>query len=102
MTRKPDDVVGTPSGPAAGGGKQTAQQEAITRQSGGGVADDRRNAEWSVAGGAPGRAPVVIGGSSGGHADQKAGDDGEGEKSAAGLTRTEQTSKVDGSEDRHG
>lgn len=96
MTRKPDDVVGTPGGPAAGGGKQTPQQEAITRQSGGGATDAERNADWDHAGGEPGRAPAVIGGSSGGHADQKTGGDGAGEKGAAGLTRTERTGgKVD-------
>lgn len=91
MTRKPDDVVGTPGGPAAGGGRQTPQQEAITRQSGSGVSDAQRNAGWRDAGGAPGRGSPAIGGSSGGHADQKASDDHEGEKAAAGLTRTERT-----------
>jgi hypothetical protein len=96
MTRKPDDIVGTPGEPAVGGGHQTAQQAAITRQEGGGRSDADRNAGWRDAGGEPGRAPPATGGSSGGHSDQKRVDDGPGEKSAAGETRTERTGgKVD-------
>ncbi|GJD47571.1 hypothetical protein OPKNFCMD_0279 [Methylobacterium crusticola] len=97
MTRKPDDVVGSRGAPAAGGGHQTPEQDAITRQEPGGRTEQSRNAEWSEAGGTPGRPPVSVGGSSGGHSDQKAADGPrEGEKTAAGHYRTEQTGgKVD-------
>ncbi|MEH3144620.1 MAG: hypothetical protein PGN34_04575 [Methylobacterium frigidaeris] len=97
MTRKPDDVVGSPGGPAAGDGHQTAEQAAITRQGTGGRDDADRNPEWAQSGGEKGRPPVAVGGSSGGHSDQKSaqGPD-EGGKVAAGEYRTERTGgKVD-------
>ncbi len=72
VTRKPDVDVGTPGGPAAGGGKQTPQQAAITGQGSGGRTDADRQESWNQ-GGAPGRNPAPIGGSSNGMSDQKAG-----------------------------
>ncbi|WP_298952174.1 hypothetical protein [uncultured Methylobacterium sp.] len=97
MTRKPDDIVGTRGGPAAGDGHQTAQQAAITRQGEGGRDDAERNPEWAQSGGEEGRPPVSVGGSSGGQSDQVAaqGPD-EGRKVADGGSRTERTGgKVD-------
>ncbi|MBX9931303.1 MAG: hypothetical protein K2Y56_07165 [Methylobacterium sp.] len=72
VTRKPDEDVGKPGGPAAGGGKQTAQQAEITRQGSGGRSEAEEHASWSKGGGEPGRNPAPIGGSSNGHSDQKA------------------------------
>jgi hypothetical protein len=72
VTRKPDADVGTPGGPAAGGGHQTPQQAAITDQGSGGRTDADRQESWKQ-GGAPGRNPAPIGGSSNGMSDQKAG-----------------------------
>ncbi|WP_407524266.1 hypothetical protein [Methylobacterium oryzisoli] len=91
MTRKPDDVVGRPGGPAAGDGHQTPQQAAITGQDGGGRDEASRAGEWSKAG-TPGRPPASVGGSSGGHSDQKAAQGPhEDEKVAGGEYRTEKT-----------
>lgn len=75
-------------------GRQTPQQEAITRREGGGeesgLTDAQRNAQWSQAGGEPGRAPVATGGSSQGKSDQDDGRPGHaGAKVADGLTRPE-------------
>lgn len=93
MTRKPDDVVGSPGEPAVAGGHQTGQQEAITRQEGGGISDRDRNAARKQAGGDSGRDPPAKGGASGGHADQKATDDPPGRKSAAGGMKAERDPK---------
>ncbi|MGU3536632.1 hypothetical protein [Methylobacterium sp. A54F] len=71
VTRKPDSDVGSPGGPAAGGGHQTAAQAEVTRMGAGGRSDADRNQGWD-AGGEAGRAPPALGGSSGGHSDQKA------------------------------
>ena len=71
VTRKPDEAVGTPGGPAAGGGRQTAQQSEITRMGSGGRSDAEWTESWD-AGGEPGRNPPALGGSSAGHSDQKA------------------------------
>ena len=75
-------------------GRQTPQQAALTRREGGGeesgVSDAERNADWSKAGGEPGRAPVAVGGSSQGRSDQNASHPGGvGAKVADGLTRPE-------------
>ncbi|TGD99013.1 hypothetical protein [Methylobacterium nonmethylotrophicum] len=96
MTRKPDDVVGSRGEPAAGGGHQTPEQAAITRQGSGGRDEAERTREWSSAG-TPGRPPVSVGGSSGGHSDQVAAQGpAEGKKVADGAYRTERTGgKVD-------
>ncbi|HEX8416359.1 MAG TPA: hypothetical protein VF641_02030 [Methylobacterium sp.] len=72
VTRKPDSDVGTPGDPAVGGGHQTPQQAAITGQGSGGRTDADRQESWKQ-GGAPGRNPAPIGGSSDGQSDQKAG-----------------------------
>ncbi|KMO28020.1 hypothetical protein VP06_28905 [Methylobacterium aquaticum] len=97
MTRKPDDVVGSRGEPAVGGGHQTPEQAAITRQEGGGRDEAELKREWSSAG-TPGRPPVSVGGSSGGHSDQVAAQGPrEGEKVADGESRTEKTGgTVDG------
>jgi hypothetical protein len=72
VTRKPDDRVGSRGTAAAGGGHQTADQAAITDMgSGGGAAQTEPKAGWGSTG-EPGRSPPAVGGSSGGHADQKA------------------------------
>ncbi|WP_375409318.1 hypothetical protein [uncultured Methylobacterium sp.] len=70
-TRKPEADVGKPGDPAVGG-HQTAQQAAITGQGSGGRTDADRQETWNQ-GGAPGRNPAPIGGSSDGQSDQKAG-----------------------------
>lgn len=72
MPKKNDNQVGESVGPAAGGGRQTPEQAAILGGGGGegGKTDAERNVEWVEAGGAPGRAPVAVGGSSQGQADR--------------------------------
>lgn len=70
VTRKPDDKVGTAGSPPAGGGRQTAQQAAITGMGSGGKDDKTRRAEMGDR--ADGSLPPAVGGSSGGHSDQKA------------------------------
>lgn len=70
VTRKPDVDVGTPGGPAVGGGRQMPDQAAITDMGGSGRSDAERQGDWKA--GEPGRAPPALGGSSGGHSDQKA------------------------------
>jgi hypothetical protein len=87
-TRKPDDKVGTPGEPPAGGGHQTPEQAAVTGMGSGGKDDTARTKEWG--GAEAGRTPPAIGGSSGGHSDQKAstGPDA-GEKVAGGLYKAE-------------
>jgi hypothetical protein len=70
VTRKPDDAVGTPGAPPAGGGRQTGAQAAITDMEAGGRSDAERNAGWEP--GAAGQSPPALGGSSAGHSDQKA------------------------------
>lgn len=72
VTRKPESDVGKPGGPAVGGGHQTAEQAAITGQSDGGRTDADRQKTWNQ-GGAPGRNPASLGGSSDGHSDQQSG-----------------------------
>lgn len=71
VTRKPDDTVGTPGDPAAGGGHQTADQAAITDMGSGGSAQPEPKAGWARTG-EPGRSPPTVGGASGGHSDQTA------------------------------
>ena len=77
MPKKPDDSVGRSQGAVAGGGRQTPEQRAITERSGGsdaeeagGLTDAERKALYQEAGGAPGRAPVSLGGSSQGQSDR--------------------------------
>lgn len=70
MPKKNDNQVGESDGPAAGGGRQTPEQAAIVGTGSGGKTDAARNAGWDEAGGAPGRAPVAVGGSSQGQADR--------------------------------
>jgi len=92
VTRKPDDKVGSKGSPAAGGGHQTAEQAAITGIGHGGKDDAARHDEWDK--GEPGSAPPAIGGSSGGHSDQKASRGPEaGKKVADGHYRAERESK---------
>lgn len=88
VTRKPDDAVGTPGTPPAGGGRQTPDQAAITDMDSGGRSDAERNAGWDA--GAAGQSPPALGGSSGGHSDQKAarGPDAD-RKVAGGLSKPE-------------
>ena len=71
VTRKPDDTVGSPGEPPAGGGHQTSDQAAITDMGTGGSPRTEPKEGWGGSGEA-GRAPPAIGGSSGGHSDQKA------------------------------
>lgn len=70
-TRKPDDAVGSPGEPAAGGGRHTAEQAAITDMGAGGRSDADRK-DTLKEGGEAGRSPPVPGGASGGHSDRKA------------------------------
>jgi hypothetical protein len=67
-TRKPDSDVGKPGAPAVAGGGQSAEQAAITQQGSGGKTDATRNADWD--GGAKGRNPAPVGGSSDGQSDR--------------------------------
>ena len=69
-TRKPDDDVGTPGEPTVAGGTHTADQAAITDQTPGGLADGQRKEAWDQ-GGAPGRNPAPVGGSSDGQSDRR-------------------------------
>ncbi len=71
VTRKSDDVVGTPGLAPVGGGRHTMEQTAITQIGSGGRSDAEREQSWDTMGGLPGRAPFATGGASGGHADQK-------------------------------
>ncbi|MCJ2065013.1 hypothetical protein MKK63_20200 [Methylobacterium sp. J-088] len=71
VTRKPDDAVGSRGDPPAGGGHQTAEQAAITNMGGGEKPQPEPGEGWRDTG-EPGRSPPAIGGSSGGHSDQKA------------------------------
>ncbi|MHB2209872.1 hypothetical protein [Methylobacterium sp. CM6257] len=71
VTRKPDDKVGSRGTPPAGGGHQTPDQAAITDMGPGGSAQPEPKEGWGGAG-EPGRSPPAVGGSSGGHSDQKA------------------------------
>lgn len=90
MTRKPDDVVGSRGEPAVGGGHQTPSR----RRSPGRRGRPRRGRAEArmVLGRHPGRPPVSVGGSSGGHSDQIAAQGPrEGEKVADGEYRTEKT-----------
>ena len=50
---------------------QTPQQRALTGRDGGGRSDESRKADWPTAGGAPGRPPAALGGSSQGQSDRK-------------------------------
>ncbi|KAB1076398.1 hypothetical protein [Methylobacterium soli] len=94
VTRKPDEDVGTPGGPAAGGGRQTAQQAEMTRMGSGGRTDGDRNEGWDAAGGEPGRNPPALGGSSAGHSDQKASHGPRaGETVADGLSKAERKAR---------
>lgn len=71
VTRKPDDAVGSRGDPPAGGGHQTPDQGAITDMGSSGTPQGEPKDGWGRAG-EPGRSPPAIGGSSGGHSDQKA------------------------------
>lgn len=89
VTRKPDDAVGSPGSPPAGGGHQTPEQAAITDQGGGGLGSSERKDTRPDAG-EPGRSPPVPGGSSNGHSDQKPSrGPGEDRKTAGGLYKAE-------------
>ncbi|MCJ2135158.1 hypothetical protein MKK69_14020 [Methylobacterium sp. J-026] len=90
-TRKPEDAVGSPGGPAAGGGHQTAEQAAITDM---GAAPRTEPKDGWGSTGDSGRAPPAIGGSSGGQSDRKAAaatDD----SIAGGLSRAERETRDD-------
>ncbi len=88
VTRKPDDKVGSSGSLPAGGGHQTAQQAAITGMGSGGK--DETDRKQDMSGGAAGASPPAIGGSSGGHSDQKASRGPEAsEKVAGGHSRAE-------------
>jgi hypothetical protein len=71
VTRKPDDAVGSRGEPPAGGGHQTADQAAITDMGAGEKQQPEPRDGWGATG-EPGRSPPAVGGSSGGHSDQKA------------------------------
>ncbi|MCJ2122333.1 hypothetical protein [Methylobacterium sp. J-077] len=71
VTRKPDDTVGSQGDHPAGGGHQTPEQAAITDMGPGGAAKTEPKEGWGASGEA-GRSPPAVGGSSGGHSDQKA------------------------------
>lgn len=88
VTRKPDQDVGTPGGPAAGGGHQTPDQAAVTDMGGGGRTDAERRDDWKA--GEPGRSPPALGGSSAGQSDQTVsrGPE-EGRKAGTGLSQAE-------------
>ncbi|WP_336487856.1 hypothetical protein [Methylobacterium nigriterrae] len=93
VTRKPDEAVGTPGGEPAGGGRQTPQQAEMTRMGTGGRSDAERKEGWD-AGGEPGRNPPALGGSSGGHSDQKASRGPRaGETVADGLSKAEREAR---------
>lgn len=88
VTRKPDDKVGSPGSPPAGGGHQTAEQAAITGMGSGGKDEAARRED--LQGGTAGSSPPAIGGSSRGHSDQKASRGPEvGHKVAGGHSRAE-------------
>ncbi len=92
VTRKPDDKVGSKGSPAAGGGHQTADQAAITDMGGGGKDDSARHENWGQ--GDAGASPPAIGGSSGGHSDQKASRGPEADRKVAdGLYRADRETK---------
>jgi hypothetical protein len=92
VTRKPDDKVGTKGSPAAGGGHQTAEQAAITSMGTGGKDDSARHESWGK--GEEGASPPAVGGSSGGHSDQKASQGPEADRKVAdGLYRAERETK---------
>ncbi|GEP11036.1 hypothetical protein [Methylobacterium gnaphalii] len=84
VTRKPDDDVGKPGSNAANGGRQTPQQAAITGIGGEGRSDASRSQDMGRGGS---EAPAPVGGSSGGHSDQRSAD-GSG-KVAAGHYKVE-------------
>ncbi|WP_457104492.1 hypothetical protein [Methylobacterium sp. P5_C11] len=89
VTRKPDDAVGSRGTPPSGGGHQTADQAAITDMESGGTPQSEPKDRWGAAG-EPGRSPPALGGSSGGHSDQKASRGSTGDtKVADGLSRAE-------------
>jgi len=92
ITRKPDDKVGSEGDHPAGGGHQTAEQASITDMGSGGKDDAARREDWG--GDGAGASPPAIGGSSGGHSDQKAsqGPDADG-KVADGHSRAERESE---------
>ncbi|GJD34716.1 hypothetical protein [Methylobacterium aerolatum] len=88
VTRKPDDAVGSRGNAAAAGGHQSPQQAAITDMDGGGKDDAARNRDWGT--GEPGASPPALGGSSGGHSDQKASRGPEADRTVAdSLSRAE-------------
>ena len=89
VTRKPDDAVGSQGDPPAGGGHQTADQAAITEMGSGKTPRSEPKEGWGSTG-EPGRSPPAVGGSSGGHSDQKASrGPAAGEKVADGHYRAE-------------
>lgn len=72
-TRKPDDEVGQAK--AVDPGRQTSAQRAVLGGGGeeGGRPEPKSADDWAArgaAGGEPGRAPVALGGNSGGHGDR--------------------------------
>ena len=93
VTRKSDDAVGTSGDAPAGGGRQTADQAAITEMGTGGTPRTEPKEGWGNAG-EPGRSPPAVGGSSGGHSDQKASrGPAEDEKVAGGRYRAERENR---------
>ncbi|GLS46023.1 hypothetical protein [Methylobacterium brachythecii] len=83
-----DDDVGKLGSPAVAGGRQTAQQEDITNMSAKGRSDNDRQKDRDGLQHDAGRNPVPVGGSSGGHSDQKSAS-GNGEKVAHGHYKVE-------------
>jgi len=71
VTRKPDDTVGSKGEHPAGGDHQTPEQAAITDMGSGEAAKTESKEGWGQSDEA-GRSPPAVGGSSGGHSDQKA------------------------------
>ena len=97
VTRKSDDVVGSPGTAPVGGGHHTAEQAAITQIASGGRSDAERERSWGTMDGQPGRAPFATGGASGGHADQKSVRD-DGGMIAAGHYNIEKRGSSDATE----
>lgn len=88
VTRKPDDAVGSAGSAPAGGGHQTPEQAAITGMGSGGKDEQARRQD--MRGSAAGSSPPALGGSSGGHSDQKASQGpAAGTKVAGGQSRAE-------------
>ena len=94
VTRKSDDLVGTPGTAPVSGGRHTAQQATITQIASSCRSDAEREQSWGAMGGQPGRASFATGGASGGHADQKSARD-DGDMIAAGHYSIEKRGSSD-------